>query len=122
MPGNSEKRLGKAEDEQIETDQLGASSQRKLKAKRENAKKSPGPKTLRGKAYSRRNALKHGLFARHSDFFLQGEDSSEYEKLLRDLRDQSQPIGRAEELEVERITLCWGRLKRAWRLKMPRTE
>jgi hypothetical protein len=110
------KRLAKAEEEQIETDQLGVTSQKKLKANRENAKKSTGPKTLRGKANSRRNALKHGLFARHfMDFFLQGEDSSEYEELLDDLRDQYQPVGRAEELEVERITLCWWRLKRAWR-------
>lgn len=116
MSGNPEKRLEKGEKEQIETDQLEAPSQKKLKANRENAKKSTGPKTLRGKTHSRGNALKHGLFARHSlDFFLQGEDSSEYEELLRDLGDQYQPIGRAEELEVERITLCWWRLKRAWR-------
>jgi hypothetical protein len=116
MSDNPENRLAKAEEEQIETDQLGAPSQKKLKANRENAKMSTGPKTLRGKAHSRRNALTHGLFARHSlDFFLQGEDSSEYEELFKDLRQQSQPVGRAEELEVERITLCWWRLKRAWR-------
>lgn len=46
-----------------------------------------------------------------------GEDSSEYEELLEDLRDQYQPVGRAEELEVERITLCWWRLKRAARFE-----
>jgi len=45
------------------------------------------------------------------------EDSSEYEELLEDLRDQYQPVGRAEELEVERITLCWWRLKRAARFE-----
>ena len=116
MSDSPEKRLAKAEKEQIETDQLEAPSQKKLKANRENAKKSTGPKTLRGKTHSRRNALKHGLFARQwTDFFLQGEDSSEYEELLRDLQDQYQPVGRAEELEVERITLCWWRLRRVWR-------
>ena len=56
------------------------------------------------------------------DFLLQGEDSSEYEGLLRDLRDQYQPVGRAEELEVERITLCWWRLKRAWRYENAETQ
>ena len=39
-------------------------SEAKLRANRENAKKSTGPKTVRGKAYSRRNALKHGLLIR----------------------------------------------------------
>ncbi len=34
---------------------------------------------------------------------------------MNELRDQYQPIGRAEELEVERIAICWWKLKRAWR-------
>jgi hypothetical protein len=89
-------------------------SPRKIAANRQNALKSTGPKTPQGKAYSRRNALTHGLFARDwSDFAVLGEDSREYEKLLSDLWDQYQPIGRAEELDVERIALCWWRLKRA---------
>ncbi len=51
---------------------LSAPSPKKLNANRQNAKKSTGPKTLRGKAHSRRNALKHGLFAGHwLEFFLQ---------------------------------------------------
>ena len=47
----------------VEPDQARPVSERKLQANRENAKKSTGPKTVRGKAYSRRNALKHGLLA-----------------------------------------------------------
>ncbi len=38
-------------------------SPRKIAANRQNALKSTGPKTPQGKAYSRTNALKHGLFA-----------------------------------------------------------
>ena len=38
-----------------------AISERKLQANRANAKKSTGPRTARGKAYSSRNARKHGL-------------------------------------------------------------
>lgn len=95
---------------------LASVSERKLKANRENAKKSTGPKTLRGKTHSCRNALRHGLFARHPlDFALLGEDSQEYEELLSNLFDEYRPVGRAEELEVERIGLCWWRLNRVWR-------
>ncbi len=39
-------------------------SERKLQANRANAKKSSGPRTPRGKAWSRRNAVKHGLSAK----------------------------------------------------------
>jgi hypothetical protein len=93
-----------------------AVSTRKIEANRRNALKSTGPKTCRGKAYSGRNAIKHGLFARQfMDFVVQGEDPEEYNELLKGLRAQYQPIGMAEELEVERAALCWWRLKRAWR-------
>ena len=43
------------------------------------------------------------------------EDPAEYEEVLNGLRAKYQPMGTAEELEVERIALCWWRLKRAWR-------
>jgi hypothetical protein len=93
-----------------------AVSIRKAEANRRNALKSTGPRTPAGKLHSRRNAIKHGLFARHwMDFELLGENSEEYEELLNDLFDQHQPVGRAEELEVERITLCWWKLKRICR-------
>jgi hypothetical protein len=96
--------------------QLATVSNRKLRANRENAKKSTGPKTLRGKACSRVNALEHGLFARQFfDFVAVDEDPQEYEELLNGLWEQYQPLGKAEELEVERVALCWWKFKRAWR-------
>ncbi len=80
--------------------QLATVSKRKLQANRENAKKSTGPKTPRGKAYSRRNALKHGLFVRHiTDFEALREDPWEFQALINGLWDQYQPIGKAEEIE-----------------------
>jgi hypothetical protein len=95
---------------------LATNSHRKLKANRENARKSTGPKTPRGKAFSRRNAIIHGLFVRHiTDFEALQESPQEYDDLLNGLWDQYQPAGRAEEVEVERIALCYWRLKRAWR-------
>jgi hypothetical protein len=91
-------------------------SARKVAANRKNALKSTGPKTLRGKTYSARNAIKHGLFSGQTmDFISHGEDPTEYGEVLNGLRVQYQPIGTAEELEVERLALCWWRLKRAWR-------
>jgi hypothetical protein len=91
-------------------------SARKVAANRQNAAKSTGPRTARGKAHSGRNAIKHGLFVmQFMDFNAQGEDPEKYEELLGGLRAQYHPIGTAEELEVERIAVCWWRLKRAWR-------
>jgi hypothetical protein len=96
--------------------QLATVSERKRKANRENAKKSTGPKTPRGKAFSCRNALKHGLFVREAtDFEALFENPQEFQRLLNGLWEQYRPIGKAEEVEVERIALCWWRLKRAWR-------
>jgi len=66
-----------------------------------------------GKMFSRKNALKHGLFARNfMDFAAHKEDTAEYDELLNGLRDDYRPVGRAEELEVERIARCWLKLKR----------
>jgi hypothetical protein len=39
-------------------------SEARLRANRQNAQKSTGPKTARGKGHSRRNALKHGLLSK----------------------------------------------------------
>jgi hypothetical protein len=91
-------------------------SARKIEANRKNALKSTGPKTLRGKASSRINAVKHGLFVRPiTDFEALSEDPQEYEDLLNGLWRQYCPVGRAEEIEVERVAVCCWRLKRAWR-------
>jgi hypothetical protein len=94
---------------------LSRVSTRKIEANRKNALKSTGPKTLQGKASSGRNATKHGLFSAQMDFLSHGEDPTEYNAVLNGLRDQYQPMGTAEELEVERLAVCWWKLKRAWR-------
>lgn len=91
-------------------------SARKVAANRQNALKSTGPKTPEGKAHSRTNALKYGLFA--IDMPLCGvakENSQEYTALLKSLRKDYEPVGIAEHLEVERIAACWWKLRRAWR-------
>lgn len=47
----------------------------------------------------------------------EGETEAEFGDLLKSLCQQYQPVGRAEELEVERIAVCWWRLKRVWRFE-----
>ena len=114
---DSDKEITEGAGPRTETEKSAfTTSARKVAANRQNAQKSTGPKTTKGKVYSGRNAIKHGLFTRQLiDFANHGEDSQEYEELRGGLRAQYQPIGTAEELEVERLALCWWRLKRAWR-------
>src|SRR5271170_7771864 len=52
-------------------------SEARLRANRENAKKSTGPKTARGKDYSRRNAVKHGLLSKQLLFSHDGQPINE---------------------------------------------
>src|ERR1700674_1286773 len=64
-------------------------SARKLKSNRENSKKSTGPKTTRGQANSRFNALKHGLCAKRVMFSDHGKLLEEdLLKLLQTLQEQ----------------------------------
>jgi hypothetical protein len=93
-----------------------AVSPRKLAANRRNSLKSTGPRTPRGKAYSRQNAIKHGLFVLDVfPDFIKRETQREFQQRLDQLWQEYQPVGTAEELEVERIATCWWRRRRAWR-------
>lgn len=72
----------------------------RLQANRAHAKKSAGPRTARGKAWSRRNALRHGLTSRIVLFDPQGTPvDPNLKNLLQDLKqrlaigqDPSDPI------------------------------
>jgi len=96
-------------------------SARKAEANRQNALKSTGPTTVRGKRFSRRNALKHGFFAKElfvdsiAQNFVQTEKPQEFQELLAEMREALHPVGRAEELEVEFIMVCMWRHRRLFR-------
>ncbi len=92
-------------------------SDRRTRANRQNASKSTGPKTSVGKSHSRGNALKHGLFARDLfvDFTVRTENPQEFAELESKAREELQPVGRLEELEVGFIAVCWWKRVRAWR-------
>lgn len=92
-------------------------SEKQRDANRRNASQSTGPKTEAGKQASRMNAVTHGLLAKAvvitaGDY---QEDEQEFGQLLEELREQFMPVGVAEDLEVQKITLCYWRKMRAVR-------
>jgi hypothetical protein len=83
-------------------------SQRKIEANRQNSRAATGPKTLEGKRNSSRNALKHGLFAAEVVNVAQGESPERFRRLLQDLWNEYEPVGRTEGILVEKIaTYLW---------------
>ena len=91
-----------------------------LEARRENAKKSTGPRTAEGKRRSSQNARKHGLYSDASFFWdaaiALGEDPRDFERLLKGLVAARQPANTLETVLVEDIALLiWkkARLDRA---------
>ena len=85
-------------------------SKRKIEANRRNALRSTGPKTARGKAFVAQNAIKHGILV--SQIMTTELEQNEFESLIQALFQEYQPLGRSEELLVERIANCWRRLRR----------
>jgi len=80
-------------------------SSKKIEANRRNAQQSTGPKTAEGKATSAKNAVKHGIFVKQ---ILQGADDeevAEIELLVQEIRDCYQPVGKLEEILVEKIVV-----------------
>ena len=90
-------------------------SERQIAANRANALHSTGPKTLEGKAAVRHNPLRHGLLAR--DVVLPEEDLDAFEDLLNQVRAELSPVGRIEELLVDRIVNIMWRLGRSARME-----
>ena len=91
-----------------------------LEARRENAKKSTGPRTLEGKKRVSQNARKHGLYSNASFFWdaaiALGEDPRDFERLLKGLVLARRPADALEMVLVEDIALLiWkkARLDRA---------
>jgi hypothetical protein len=86
----------------------------KFEANRRNAEKSTGPRTEKGKAKSRWNALKHGLTAKTT--VLPGvESKGEFKKLLRGYLRHYKPKGTPEKSLVQRLAACDLRVQRAIR-------
>ncbi len=85
-------------------------SARQVAANKANAKRSTGPNSLKGKARSRLNSLKHGLTAEH--ILIAGEDASECEVFATEIIEDLMPVGRLEQALAERVAALLWRLNR----------
>ena len=86
-----------------------------MKANGNNAKKSTGPRTEKGKAHASKNALKHGLLAR--DTVLPGEDPADFDRQLSALEADIQPANSLEFELVRQIADAQWRMRRLTRLE-----
>ena len=90
-------------DNPIEGEGKRAISPRKLAANRANAQHSTGPKTADGKAKSAQNSIKHGIFVRQLLQQAPAEFAAEMETFAQEMRDYYQPVGKLEEILVDKI-------------------
>lgn len=85
-----------------------------MTANKDNAQRSSGPVTQAGKTAVSKNALKHGIL---SDAVISAaanlkESESEFEGIKRSLVDSLEPVGMLEEMLLDRIAVCYWRLRR----------
>jgi hypothetical protein len=85
-------------------------TEKQIQANRENAKKSTGPRTQRGKAHSRFNSRKHGLTAK--TLIIVGECADDFEALRAELVEEYDPQSHLEIELVERLAGILWRLRR----------
>ena len=98
--------------QEVSTVSKGASGHRRItrKAVAVRPERSTGPRTLRGKKRSSKNALKHGIFSKVA--VLTSESRADYKELLGGLQDYWQPEGKMEELLVDKLAVLFWRYKR----------
>ena len=87
----------------------------RVKANRQNAKNSTGPKTPKGKAQSKFNAVKHGLTAQ--EVVIPGEDGNVFEEVIQQLAADLAPEGMLEARLVDEIAAGLWRLRRFIRVE-----
>ncbi|KKS44569.1 MAG: hypothetical protein UV05_C0004G0004 [candidate division CPR1 bacterium GW2011_GWA2_42_17] len=94
-------------------------TEKQIKANKQNALVSTGPVTPGGKALVAQNAVKHGIFAK--DLIISAgdgkEDEQEYRELLDGIILSLNPSGQMECLLVEKIAVDFWRLRRVLRFE-----
>jgi hypothetical protein len=89
----------------------------KAEANRKNSLKSTGPKTPRGKRYSRNNARTHGFYSK--ELLISEVDKPEFEEMRGGLMAQLQPSTMLRKLAFDYCAVCQWRVKLALRLEHP---
>jgi hypothetical protein len=80
-------------------------SPKKLAANRQNAKRSPGPQTAKGKQRAAENSYKHGFYATRlfPNQEVLARDWADYKRILDGYWNHYMPVGDVEKLYVEKI-------------------
>jgi hypothetical protein len=87
------------------------STEAQIKANRQNALKSTGPKSKQGKETVSQNAVKHGLCANKN--VIRSESQDEFNEFKENMIADLEPAGAMEAMLAERIVSLSWRLKRA---------
>ena len=98
------------------SDQEQPVSTRKATANAQNAKRSTGPRTAAGKATTRTNALRSGLWAMLPEPIVQGdlaEDPLAIELFMSETALAFRPRDNVEEMQATRIATCYLKMRRA---------
>ena len=97
-------------------------TEKTLTANRLNAKRSTGPRTQRGKNYSKFNAVKIGLFANHvvipscdGGYYEDDDPEEQFSKLIEALREEYKPEGPSEAFWVALMAECMWKQRRVSR-------
>lgn len=87
------------------------------RANKQNARKSTGPRSERGKEIVKRNAVKHGILSREVVIKTgEGkEDVAEFDQILSRLYSELKPKGIVEEMCIDNIASKYWRLRRVLR-------
>lgn len=95
-------------------------TRKQIAANKKNAKLSTGAKTPKGKSIVKWNALKHGLLSKEItiDFGDGKECRADFINLLSALTESLYPVGTLEEMLVEKIAVCYWRLRRCTRAEV----
>jgi hypothetical protein len=89
---------------------MASPSKAQIKANRQNAKRSTGPKSTQGKLNVSQNAITHGIFA--ASPLLPHENAEEFKALCMSVADVYPPVDAIAASLVERIILAIWRQKR----------